>query len=365
VDVSKITFRAWLAVALAIRYAQIRGLHLTRAIEGDTGADQNLGQKLWETIVAVELKLCLLTGRFPALGLSQLSRPTQETIVPDWHPARPPTETDAAPNPSSRSLPLPAENENIFGASTDLDRILAETLDSIYLIPSSQLKSRRSVRGLNTKLDSWQAGLPRSIRQARSSADGSRPSTIETAYLKVRYHNIRLVLNWPSFCEYLDSSNDTRIGTVVDSGLDSESMKLCIGAARAVLRLLPRDFTAAALLHSTPWWSILHALVRAGSVIVMAIVHCTTHMSNKDVDTLVGESVFVLRWLQELSKGSASAERVWHFFSQLTQMTLAIAHRDPNLIVLYIPPDIALATSSYIRDILYNISRDCDSFSTT
>lgn len=340
--------RAWKMIGTASRAGIALGLHL-RATHNKLDAQAlEARQKLWFSIFILENLLSVMTGRASSLGNSFTSAPPPVALK------------DMIPNDSSMSLidglsespslkwtinqqlgqlkvqknslrAMDPTNELYFFCLSDLIVISHTASSGVYNIDTYKQGSegiRSRINFYNGIMDIWLANLPDCM-----NLDGlkSGPNlSINDPYrvsLSLHYHSSRIVLNRPCLTRKRTGNNDMKYH-ISRERRDIEMN--CLQSALAMLSIFP-DEPSRSWLLCAPWWTVLHFLVQATTILLINIsVDCSsrrqtsrdpsTGSTNGSYSDFLGatnrKAIFVekkkaLMWLYHLGQTDASARRAF------------------------------------------------------
>ncbi|KAL1986440.1 hypothetical protein VTN96DRAFT_6360 [Rasamsonia emersonii] len=348
--------RAWSAVALAIRYAQARAVHLVDPVPDTTETQRECQARVWQCICSLEQILCVWTGRPSALQSRFTTGHLSKTADPAVNPQA--LSQAASQNPMSRTT-FPEGTRSFistgwstFTACLYLDRIVAEVLEELYnprMIIQAWARVQQVISVLNAKLDRWHLSLPVNLRLSAGQSDRSSQAQRERSYLAFRFYSTRILINWPCLCK-TRNINPVTFQSESSRSFNAEAVEQCRKAARDLLKLLPDDGTVPDVYDSTPWWCVLHFVVQAGVIFGLEILPEAARMRPSDAEQLIAESVKAIRWLKALSENSVPARRAWFAYSRLMQLALANAGKDPSMLTPYVPADTSLPSSFASED---------------
>lgn len=341
--------RAWSAVALAIRYAQARAVHLVDPVPDATEPQRECQARVWQCICSLEQNLCVWTGRPPAIQsrftTGHLSKAAEPAVNPQALP-----QAAASQHPMLRTTfpegtkGFVSTGSSTFTACLYLDMIVADVLEELYspgMVNQAWAKIQQATSVLNAKLDRWHLSLPVNLRLSAGQSDCSSQAQRERSYLAFRFYSTRILINWPCLCKARNISPVT-VQSESSRIFNAEAVEQCREAARDLLRLLPDDGTVSAVYDSTPWWCVLHFVVQAGVIFGLEILPEAAHMRPSDAEQLIAESVKAIQWLKALSETGVPARRAWFAYSRLMQLALANAGKDPSMLTPYVPADTSL-----------------------
>jgi len=130
--------------------------------------------------------------------------------------------------------------------------------------------------------------------------------------LAFQYHHTRIIMNRPCLCR-----SDGRSAESSQSKFFNRTAALaCIESARDTIKLLPQIPNSVGLYRVSPWWSLFHYLVSAGSVIIVEIAMGAEH-NPRQAGTLLKDAKKLIYWLKAMGKENAAAHRAHSVLSRL------------------------------------------------
>lgn len=103
----------------------------------------------------------------------------------------------------------------------------------------------------------------------------------------------------------------------------------CVEGAQETLRLIPDETNAVGLIRVGPWWSIVHWLVQAATILMLEISFRAHHMP-QDADSIFESSKKAVRWLHALGEDDLSARRAWKLCISVLRDVATKIGRDVN-----------------------------------
>jgi hypothetical protein len=134
------------------------------------------------------------------------------------------------------------------------------------------------------------------------------------------------MINRPCLCRL-----DRKIPNQSSKSLDfnRQAATACVDAAKDLLSLIPDEPNAVGLLRVGPWWSVLHWLVQATTVLMLEISFRTHHMP-EEADVLTQTAKKGVRWLHALGEDNRSARRAWQLCYEMLQDAVSRIGRDAS-----------------------------------
>ena len=129
------------------------------------------------------------------------------------------------------------------------------------------------------------------------------------------------------------------------ANFNRQAAMACVDAARDMLRLIPDEPNAVGLISVGPWWSILHWIVQAATVLMLEISFRAHHMP-EEADAILEASKKALRWLHALGEDNLSARRAWTLCIDLLHRAVSKIGREVNDMPTKAPGRSSVASSS-------------------
>ena len=201
-----------------------------------------------------------------------------------------------------------------FRLHTELSKLMYEVLTSLYraeVSSTSWANVQSDISRLDKMVETWRSGLPSFLDFTKCT--WNEPFIRQRLSLGFFYYSIRIVVNRPCLCRL-----DRRIP---DESLKSKNMsqhaaKICVWAAKEMVELLPPSLDPPRLYATGPWWSLVHHLVQATTVLMIELNLRAEHMPGNAEEVLHSAKKAVI-WLHEMGKDDVSARRAWAICNDL------------------------------------------------
>lgn len=204
---------------------------------------------------------------------------------------------------------IPANQGLCFLYFTDLAVITQEIVNKVYsmdctMVPWSHIENR--IGELRSRIDLWHANLPDAFNFTNQSDDG--PDSLRgKLFLAFHYYSARITLGRPCLCR-----RDAR-KEVADQRQETFSHQIAVitlESSLQMLDLIPDEPDATRLYQICPWWSILHFLMQATTVLLLELSFGTMHMPEKEMEFLKAAKKGI-RWFYTMSGRSVASRRAW------------------------------------------------------
>jgi hypothetical protein len=250
------------------------------------------------------------------LSVPQIPTPAASSIGPSL------VSSAAADSPTYsaytfRMTRLPVTSSTYYVYRTQLSIISHEILTELYcaaLVKSKWSEVQETIRDIDSRLLNWKASLPEELDFSSPSIQHDRFASQRTA-LSMFYNSSRMTLFRPCLCRF-----EGRIENQSERSktFDNNSAVTCIQSARNVLASLPSMLEPAKVYTTTAWWSIVHYIVEAGSVLMLELAYRAEHLPSQAQEILDDSKKAVL-WLRAMSDQSIAARKGWEIFDSLLQ----------------------------------------------
>jgi hypothetical protein len=162
-----------------------------------------------------------------------------------------------------------------------------------------------TIKQLDEQLEHWYWKLPQAFAFRRKQRE--RRSYEARLTLGFFFYSTKMIVHRPCLCRL-----DRKIPNQSTKSLEfnRNSAAACVDAAMEMLQLIPNEPDATGLFRVGPWWSILHWLVQAATVLTLEISFRVFHMPEK-AEAILEASKKAIRWLHALAEDNLSAKRAW------------------------------------------------------
>ncbi|KAF8423342.1 hypothetical protein EV426DRAFT_534462, partial [Tirmania nivea] len=286
--------RAWNVNCLAICQAQGLGLHLDSDAPSLNLMIKNIRNCVWHTLYSIETALVLTTGRVPLIKEVHCSAPVPGMVRNDN------LQVDGQGN----VIPDP-----YFFSQRGLFAIINESVMILYNTQNnsmSQAEYQEHVARFESRLTMWKSQLPEELKfESLPTRDANNFTEYDKRLdLAVRYHNTRMIIHRPFLC-------------INESAFQSESQqpgyfplgsaRACIESARELIILVTK-VDSQTMMTSGPWWSLVHFLSTAASVIVLELAFHSKHIPEAH-QLLFELGDRIVEWFQGLQHVDISSRR--------------------------------------------------------
>lgn len=375
--------RAWNVAGLAVRWSTSLGLNMRNDSTELKNPLKEIRYRLWWALYSLEHRLCCMTGRVNCIlddhcttplpvpleegafesdegakllskenqqgnrapginshsnsnagsNTSSASRSRSQTKAPPAHDSRSPSSQvpstdllwakDVAPNLSLYFLHV-----------VQLTRLTQKIFHKLYnpsSIEGTWSEIQAMIGELDDQLEGWYRALPAILDFRRQQRD--RDFYECRLSLGFFYHSTKIMVHRPCLCRL-----DRKIPHQSNKSLafNRNAATTCVESARETLRLIPDEPNAVGLNKVGPWWSILHWLVQATTVLMLELSFRVHHMP-EEAEGILEAAKKGVRWLHALGEDNISARRAWSLCDSMLREAAAKIGRDVNDLPRYQP----------------------------
>lgn len=344
--------RAWILNGIAIREAGALGMNMRNDSANLKDSLKEIRYRVWWALYTLEHRLCSMTGRVNCIlddhctaplpvpleeeqfetveGQYLLSKERQQgdrapssnqqspsvlSTTPSSDRSRSQTNVESrSPSTGNRGQDLewakdiPPNSSLYFLHAVQLARLTQDIFHKLYN-PSSIIGSwsdvQAKIKALDERLEHWYRRLPPAFVFRRKQRE--RGSYEARLALGFSFFGAKMAIHRPCLCRL-----DRKIPNQSNKSLDFNrtSALTCVEAAMELLRSIPDEPNAVGLIRVGPWWSILHFLVQATTILMLEISFRVNHMPEA-ADQVFKSGKKSIRWLHALGEENASAKRAW------------------------------------------------------
>lgn len=321
---------AWTIIGLAIRCAHSLGLHVRNEDPSATASTRETLVRTWWSLYSLERTLSIITGRPSIVTDSCCSAPlplpiAEERISEDvgaTFKLRTRSTTTFAPTQlpftyssnvalDSSQIPngfgtLEANSGSYFQVAVQLSIITHSIMKSLYSAGTmirSQAELQQDISQLGTHLDLWVNTLPTEFDFQQRPNDSSEPFVRERILLAFQLCSAKMLLTRPCLTGRKSSWREAN-----EVNFTSRMANVCLEAAITIVKLLPDEPRADLILEQGPWWCIIHHIMQAISVLLLALSYST--VTSHDPSSLIQTTKKAVSWLRNLR--DPLADRAFH-----------------------------------------------------
>ncbi|EPE24930.1 Zn2/Cys6 DNA-binding protein [Glarea lozoyensis ATCC 20868] len=349
--------RAWTFCGLAIRQSLTLGLHIRSEAQevGDVEKEHRI--RIWWSLYSLECLLNESTGRPSCISDTDISTPLPINVSEDefhpgqslyerresmvvGHPSRrgspkgkgrmtatyslPLSSVDPKPSPIPfPAVPLPVTPSTYFIYRTQLSIISHEIVTQLYCAATVKVRwseVQDAIRKIDQRLSEWVGKLPREFDMnidTIPSPNWNDPYFIPQIGLAMFYTSSRMLLFRPFLCRFdirLKSKNQE------SRAFNQDAVENCILSAKNMIGLLCWSCSTVDQLYTIPpWWSTIHNICQALSVLILEMAFRSQHMP-EDFGEILADAKRGVTWLALMASVSIPARKAWEVFDKLIRL---------------------------------------------
>lgn len=189
-----------------------------------------------------------------------------------------------------------------------------EVLNRLYLagtMSESWADVQVNIAILNSRIDTWRRKLPSVFDFTKKPRH--QQFVRQRMSLGFFHYSVLIMINRPCLCR-LDRKIPNQSGKANDFNR-ATAMK-CVHAARDMLEMLPQEPNSVGLYTVAPWWSLVHYLMQAATVLMLELSFRSNHMPDK-VEDIFDSAKKATDWLRSLSEENEGARRAWSLCDEM------------------------------------------------
>ena len=369
--------RAWNMIGISIRWSTALGLNMRNESSELKNSLKEIRYRVWWALYSLEHRLCCMTGRVNCImdehcttplpipleeqlfeteaGADLLSKENQQkSRLPANNNAGSPgnTESNASSTSRSRSAtkkeaasesqsPATAARNNdlqwaenskpssalYFLQLVQLTRTTQDVFHKLYnpsAIEGTWSDIQATIKTMDDQLETWYRNLPPVFDFKRNHRD--REMYEYRLSLGFAFYSSKMMTHRPCLCR-LDRKIPNQSAKSLDFNRNSATQ--CVKSARDTMRLVPDEPNAVGLVKVGPWWSILHWVVQATTVLMLELSFRAHHMP-EDAAPILESAKKGVRWLHALGEENVSARRAWALCDSMLRGAAAKVGQDVN-----------------------------------
>jgi len=314
--------RAWYMIGISIRYAQAAGLHLRNEDITIPINKKRATAQTWWALHSIECILTSITGRprvierkdctVPLPSNSREEQPSGIGATPGVY------DTQARFNqlgasarekqPATSSAPSASNTTEFFlDAWTRLDLLQHKTLSTLYAartVVRSWRRMQGDIASLLGELDDWaKQAFAHDSSEATSTAEPN--SGRQRLMLYCYYQSAKICASRPCLCRL-----DQRIKgqSEQSANFNQNTATVCVQAAIDLTSCLPDPASPRWLYENGPWWSGVHIIMQAVTVLLLEMAQGTSRADPAHVVACVEK---LTQWLQTMANVDNVADRAY------------------------------------------------------
>ncbi|KAF2014288.1 hypothetical protein BU24DRAFT_423283 [Aaosphaeria arxii CBS 175.79] len=266
--------RSWVVIGTSLRCAIAIGLNLCNDDASTCEENKTSLARSWWGLYSIECLLSSLTGRPTLIGIENCSfqshGPHSGNMTSDVS-----IMMESGPG---QNMTSGTSHTSFLDSQIRVGFILQKAQVLLYS-PKAQAQTweqiQSSIRSLSSEVDRWAlAALPNGVVGPdvfdRSVAD--RDALREQYILSFHVQSAKILLSRPCLCHINQRYHDTDPNQSERSNeFDQEMKKYCLIAAIGVAQLLPDHMDLTWLYQNGPWWSIVHNIMQAATILLLEL----------------------------------------------------------------------------------------------
>ena len=218
---------------------------------------------------------------------------------------------------------LPITTSTYFIYRTQLSIISHEIVTQLYCAATIKEKwpeVQETMRTIDGRLLSWRTSLPKEFDimfETWTEPDWDDPYTLSRIGLAMYFNSLRMILFRPCLCRF-EGRMDNQSQQSRD--FEQEAVATCVHSARRMISILGWSAKSEAKIYAiSPWWSTLHYLCEALSILMLEMAFEAQHLPSETADILADIKKGIY-WLAMLAEGSIAARKAWEIFDNLVRL---------------------------------------------
>lgn len=323
--------RAWALAGVAIRGATAVGLYMRN--ESDIqDSFKEIRYRVWWSLYTLEHRLCSMTGRINSIVEDHVTTPlpvpyeeddfeTEEAsgllkMEKQQERSKSLSKPDFSRTPSTENSELawaknvPPNGSLYFLHLVQLTRLTQGIFHRLYTpaaVQGSWKDIQKIIGELQQHLDNWYKELPIGFDFKRKQRD--RDFYEYRLSLGFFYYGTTITINRPTLCR-LERKMPGQ--SKESSEFNSRAAATCLEAAIDMLALVPDEPNAIGLNRVGPFWSMLHWLMQACTVLMLELSFRAYHMP-QEAENILEAAQKAVRWIHNMGEENPSAAKAWGF----------------------------------------------------
>lgn len=304
-----------------------------------TNVSKEARNRVWWSLITVENKIGLMTGRPTCISVNMCSSPLplpfeendfQQALAisllndPGFRetkldnvmassylrkaPFGKPNNRPHISNDNQWLHNLPVSAGLYFLYSCDLTMLMQGLLDRVYTAnavhqPWNDIRDR--IDEIRERVDVWLSSLPPGLDFTRMDGGDQNPN--ERKLLALQYYSARIMLGRPCLCQH-EKGNPRRFHE--DQHFTQAMAVSTIKSAIQMAHLIPDESDAGRPAEHLPWWCLLNYVMQTLTVMILELSFSSIHLPEEE-DRLLRLSKKCIRWLDRTSRHSVASHRAW------------------------------------------------------
>ncbi|KAH7396859.1 hypothetical protein DE146DRAFT_54010 [Phaeosphaeria sp. MPI-PUGE-AT-0046c] len=309
--------RAWHMIGISLRHAQAAGFHLKNEDPLADATETRYKAQIWWALHSAECILTSITGRPRVVHPQDCTVPLLTNL--DLRTKGPIQALSNQTTPTSPVAKVGRLDTNEELTIMDMDKCLAAwtRLDVIQHKVLARLYSPRTVgrswESIQTQISSLLMEMDEWAQDALATVTSGNPvvqgpdQTREKTLLFFYYQSARICVTRPCLCRL-----DRRVDNQGESSASfiQNTADACIQAALNISSGLPKHTSHRWMYGMGPWWSSIHIIMQAITVLLLELTQRTSNLSKDPLHIFAGVENLV-QWLETLKAVDRVAENAY------------------------------------------------------
>ncbi len=209
---------------------------------------------------------------------------------------------------------VPPSHALYFLHHTKLSVLTSQILNRLYRVGTmsqSWAQVQNIISTHESKLERWRSALPSvfdfTTRQRDQQYHRQRIS------LGFFYYSTLTIICRPCLCR-IDRKIPNQSGKA--KNFNRATAVKCVHAARDMVDMLPNEPNAVGLYKVAPWWSLVHHLVQAATVLMLELSFRSDHLPT-EVERILDCAKKAVSWLRSMVEEDLAAHRAWSMCDEM------------------------------------------------
>jgi hypothetical protein len=230
---------------------------------------------------------------------------------------------------------LSMTSSTYFIYRTQLSIVSHEILTDLYSPTLASIKwseVQDAIRRIDHKLDAWKSSLPPELNfeapppLLRQDLSAYHHFSAERTGLFMFYLSSRMTLFRPTLCRLTHRIPHESSSS---KSFSASAVQICISSARRIIALLPnlpstprtatpisRQSSRTAFYEIPPWWTTIHYLIEAASVLMLELAYRAEHVPSQAQEVL-SDAKQAVAWMRAMALESVAARKGWVIYRRL------------------------------------------------
>ena len=208
---------------------------------------------------------------------------------------------------------VPPSSSLFFHYYTQLTMLSHEVMNTLYsphALKRSWAETQTTMGTLNKMVENWRARLPPVFDFTTQEQNQFYRQRLALAF---SHQSTRIIIHRPCLCRL-----DTKIPNESDTSKEFNQIAAtkCVHAALGMIDFLPSEPNPIGLYQHVPWWSILHYMMQATTILMMELSYGAYHMPN-EADRIFNSVKKAVYWFYRMAEKSIAVSRAWKLSNEM------------------------------------------------